>query len=1574
MKTSIHYIFYHMRFLTAVLFCLSITLSASANPITLEQARKRATTFMAKQKDNRKLMAVTNQKKLAPRKAGANQTVEIAPYYVFDKGTNEGFIIVSGDDQTIDVLGYCDEGSFDYEQLPPNMQEWLDDYAEQLTRIQAGAPVIRKAASTHPKVDQLMTSKWSQGSPYNNSCPMDGGSRSVTGCVATAMAQILYYNREKSVTETQATIPAFTSWTKNINVNAVPAGSPIDWENMKDTYGSATDIQKKAVADLMFYCGASVKMDYTNSASGAQSWDAYQAFINYFGYGSSTRYVSYSDGLTDTEWDNLVYAEMAAGRPVYISGANASIGHAFVCDGYDGNLRYHINWGWAGQSDGFYYLTNLTPGDGQGIGGSSDGYNTYRQIVVGLEPENYQAKAMSISDATVKSICLANWDADGDGKLTYGEVAEVTSLGDAFKGKTIKTFNELYYFTGLTALSDDAFNGCTQLETIKLPKALKSIGTRAFKDCQKLKQIILPTAVDAICEEAFAGCSVLAGFELPVEITAIEQGTFKDCLQLPSIELPVSVNRIGSEAFAGCTKLANFAVKTFHPEDLSMGTSVFGGIDLSNATLTVMQGTKSYFASADQWKDFGNIKETRELSGGKFVTMEVGNTYYLYNIGTGRYLTKGEAWGTQAIVGTSPMRFKVNRTASMPDGVYYLTSPDTGKEGGIYLFRTTTDSNVGQGIPTTFVDGTSLTTNAYWSIQPIGNNIYTIQIPSNDTNYAVDKFWGVQTDHQSGAASPTYGVYADIDYATHKQNCHWQFVLYDENVTARYEAAETLATLLLSAKKKQVKAVEEQAVYDNLDSSLEELLAAQSSLRKKLSLIEFADALVRATCIASYDSNFDGELSYTEAAQTSDFTTSFRNNTSLKSFDEFQYFTTAPSIYGNTFQGCSNLESIVLPSGLRHIYYNAFYNCKKLTKINIPEYVNTIGQSCFYGCSALREVTVESPDPATISLGTNVFGGVPLAQCTLYVPYGSKALYQVADTWKNFGNIVEIRTHAMPSYSLIENGKTGYILNLGTRMQLTMGEAYGTQSVVGTSGRLYKWVHTTNMADDVYYLQDASTGKVVFRTNTDTKVGEGVKTCFGDGSVSTNAYWKVTIDADNIFTLQVPSTDENYVANEYLGTDKNHSSSVASPTYGAYWDIQGISRSSQWAFITEEDMQAAQAQDDIVAQLKAMLAKAKAQSIDVTEEQAVYDNFESTTEDLRVALKSVRDKLHLITFADEAAQSICLSNWDADKDGELSFEEAAQVTDIGEVFRGADKLKYFEELKYFTALTEIPNEAFRNVSNLVTLYLPKNIQKIGTNAFMACSKIRNLVIMNDTQLIPYGTCYLNVQTTVFVPENMLSSYQADETWNAKTKRLTEFTGKPVVTAKASRIYGRTIATIETVVMGAPVEGEPETECEAIKDRYLPVGNYPITLKPGSIATPGTELVEGVLTIEPSPLTVTATSYTRNVGEPNPEFEVTYKSFRNSETADVFITKPVVTCEATIDSPAGEYEITVSGAEAQNYVFTYVPGILTVVDATGVASVKADPSGEQPIYDLQGRRVQQPKRGVYVSGHRKIVIK
>jgi hypothetical protein len=302
-------------------------------------------------------------------------------------------------------------------------------------------------------------------------------------------------------------------------------------------------------------------------------------------------------------------------------------------------------------------------------------------------------------------------------------------------------------------------------------------------------------------------------------------------------------------------------------------------------------------------------------------------------------------------------------------------------------------------------------------------------------------------------------------------------------------------------------------------------------------------------------------------------------------------------------------------------------------------------------------------------------------------------------------------------------------------------------------------------------------------------------------------------------------------------------------------------------------------------------------------------------------------------------------------------------------------MKNFEELRYFTGLTSIPDNAFRSSSSLNAICLPASVKSIGMCAFTGCSVLRYLVLLNDNDLIAFGSCGLpKLATTIFVKSNMIASYEADEQWKSSAKAITEYTGKPVVTATGTRIYGRSNAAIEMKVLGAPVFGTAETSCDVTNIATTPVGTYPITVKLGDITTPNVEVREGILTITPAPLTITAKSYTRKVGEANPEFELTYKTFRNKETDTVFVVRPVIECDATIDSPAGEYEIRVSGAVATNYEISYVNGVLTVVDdPTGIETAKAD-DANAPVYDMTGRRVSKPQRGIYIKRNKKVVVR
>ncbi len=1574
-----------MKRLFITLLSVTMVIGLFAAPITREQARKNAIDFLKNTRGSSMLAPVKNKAKLGPRRSPA-ASADIELYYVFNRGNNQGYIIVSGNDQTLPIIGYTEEGEFDYNNLPDNMRHWLDTREQELLDLSAqvdNGP--RYALPTHDKISPMVSTKWNQGSPYNDECPMYFSlGRSVTGCVATAMAQVLYFQRAKSVTEVQADIPGYTGWTAhatygNLAVEGIEAGSPIDWDNMLDSYGSsATAKQKKAVAQLMHYCGVSVKMDYTNSSSGAQSSEVPGAFQKYFGYGSKTRIV-YQNSYSEEGWDDLLYKELAQGRPFYLSGYNSDGGHAFVCDGYDGNYCYHINWGWGGASDGFYMLSKLNPGS-QGIGGSSGGYSDGEAAVIGCEPENYNEKSMPIANATVKKICLENFDANGDGTFTYGEAAAVQDIGTLFQNQTgITAFEELYNFTSLKEIADDAFNGCTRLATLKLPKAMQKIGKRAFANCRALKNFKLTDGLTIIGDSAFANCRVLPNQVLPSGISRIEDNTFENCQVFTSIDIPLATEYIGKEAFKGCTKLKTMGVRCVNPQTIVMGADVFSGIDLSDATLNTLQGTRSYFASAEQWKEFGNLIEERNLSQGKFTTLETNKDYYIYNVGTGYFLTKGEAWGTQAIVANTdePMRFQFKHSTSMADGVYYLSSQDTGATNKI-LFRTNTDGSVGNGVNACFVDGT-LSAKAYWKVALVEgtDNIYTLQIPSNGTGYNASQFLGIQPSHESNASSPTYGAYSDVDYNVYAKNCQWMLVEYNEQDVERYQKSLELKNLLALAKTKRADSTQEQAVYDNFESSVEEMDKACRRLRKKMNFIEFVDAEARRILVSAADADQNGEISYTEAAAAEGIGQIFYNNTAVTDLSDLKYFTGINLMYGNSFFNCTKLKTAIVPENVTDMYYRAFMGCTNLQSVSFGSNITYIGDESFSGCTKLTEFRIAVADPANIEISNNVFTNVNLSKATLYVPYGSKEAYAKAEIWKEFGTIKEMRAVQTPKFCALEENKDVYVYNLGMKGSITQGEAYGTQAVVALKGFVYQLRRTSNMPEGLYYLYSENAGgsKTLFRTSTDSKVGQGVKACFADGSLSAKAYWKVVPveGRENVYTFQVPSTDAEYVEGEYLGTEDYHTSDFTYSSKGLYYDINygNNPEGCHWAFISVDEVKAAKAFYELSEQLRELLIVADAKNIEDAQEHAVYDDFESTEEQINNAIQSLRKKLHYIDFTDTRARTIAVNMWDNDEDDELSLEEAASVTSIGAAFRSATAMKSFDEFRYFTGVTKLDDEAFRGCSALISIYLPENLTSLGEKAFYNSSALKYMAVLGNNVISGAAEASLPKGLTVFVPKSQMEAYAADETWGPHT--IKEYTGTPMVTAEdANRLYGRSNPKFTYDVTGAPINGEPELTTEALST--TPIGEYEIVVEPGTITTPGLQTASGKLTIERSPLTLTAKSFSRNISEENPEFVFTHSSLRNREKIDDVLTvKPTIECDATIDSPGGWYEIRIYGAEADNYEISYVNGTLTVVDPVGVRGIETDDK-QGETYDLTGRKVKNPKKGIYIVDKRKQIIK
>ena len=339
-----------------LLFCLPLVVMGTE--ISQQQAKEKACAFMQQLQGRRAqaLDRVLNQD-ILPVDIGLHSL------YAFNyKGG--GYVIVSGDDGTTPILGYSYDGVLNVAEMPANLRTWLEGYADQIRRLQQGEAkvVTRRAPVTRAKIEPLIESKWNQRDPFNWECPKDeqAGVLSASGCVATAMSQVMYFHKWPQ----EATTPYTTPGKKNV------PSTTFDWGNMLPVYeeGQYTETQGNAVAHLMRWAGWSVDMQYAASMSGSAAGRIEKALRLCFGYDKNVHWVNYGEYSLD-EWEDLIYNELANHRPVVYNGYNSNReGHSFICDGYDDG-KFHFNWGWGGKGDGYFEIRVLEPSF-SGVGGS----------------------------------------------------------------------------------------------------------------------------------------------------------------------------------------------------------------------------------------------------------------------------------------------------------------------------------------------------------------------------------------------------------------------------------------------------------------------------------------------------------------------------------------------------------------------------------------------------------------------------------------------------------------------------------------------------------------------------------------------------------------------------------------------------------------------------------------------------------------------------------------------------------------------------------------------------------------------------------------------------------------------------------------------------------------------------------------------------------------------------------------------------------------------------------------------------------------------------------------------------
>lgn len=434
------------RFLFSLVLMALLPMMAFAEHVEASRAQKAAQTFL------------NNNGVKSAQLTDVTPAAGFTNLYIFN--ANPGFVVMAADDRVQPILGYSFTGTFVTDNMPDNVRWWMQGYDDEIQaaidhRVSASSETARQwrdleRGEAIPRAEEvvppLIVTKWNQDEYYNSLCPSvsDGpGGHAYTGCVATAMAQVMkYWEYPSHGIGTHSYI-----W-KGQTLTADFGNTTYDWANMTNTYGSSsTSVQKQAVATLMYHCGVSVDMVYggrsTNGSSAAVATvaEALKTFFNYspdLAHEKKTQY-------DDAEWKTKVKNELDAHRPMEYGGQdpNGPAGHAFVCDGYNSDDYFHFNWGWSGAYDGYFSLDNLDTGANNQSGQGNGVYTRDQAAVFGIQPSVCAAAVPSNLVCTMTGLqnITLHWDA-AEGAVSYNVYRNSHYVGNS----TDNTYAELAPF------------------------------------------------------------------------------------------------------------------------------------------------------------------------------------------------------------------------------------------------------------------------------------------------------------------------------------------------------------------------------------------------------------------------------------------------------------------------------------------------------------------------------------------------------------------------------------------------------------------------------------------------------------------------------------------------------------------------------------------------------------------------------------------------------------------------------------------------------------------------------------------------------------------------------------------------------------------------------------------------------------------------------------------------------------------------------------------------------------------------------------------------------------------------
>ncbi len=971
---------------------------------------------------------------------------------------------------------------------------------------------------------------------------------------------------------------------------------------------------------------------------------------------------------------------------------------------------------------------------------------------------------IDFADANVKAICVANWDTNGDGELSYAEAASVKSLGEVFRGNTeITSFEELQFFISLPSINNYAFNNCSGLTgSLILPNYIKSIGEFAFEGCSGFTgNLTIPNSVTSIGSSAFRNCNGLTGeLTIPNSITVINASTFEGCSGFTGdLTIPNSVTSIGSYAFRNCN---GFTGELTIPNSITIiNRSTFEGCSGFTGNLTIPNsvteiGYMAFNGCSGFTGDFVIPNSVTEIEGAAFS----GCSGFTGSLTIGSSVT---TIGINAFYNCSGFTGNLTIPNSVTSIDSYAFRNCNGLTGSLTIGNSVTYIGFGAFEDCQGLTGELFIPNSVTLIETYAfhycKGLISLILPNTAPSIGDHAFIGCSGLKSMIALSefpPSLGpnafsgVSTDIPVYVPFESVNAYQQAYGWDAFSNIIGICLSGTVCVLADPPEGGEVSGGGTYEG--GSLCNVVATPNegycfanwtknsdvvSLNANYTFIvtddalliahfvpegniDFADANVKAICVANWDTNGDGELSYTEAASVRSLGGAFNGNTEITSFEELQFFISLSSINNYAFMDCSGLTgSLILPNSVRSIGYMAFYGCSGFTgSLTIPNSVTEIGGAAFSGCSGFT-------GSLTIPNSVTEIGGAAFSGCSGFT--GSLTI----------GNsVTEIGGSTF-------NGCSGFTgsLNIPNSV-ITIGD-WAFLGCSGFTGNLVIPNSVTTIGNDAFRNCRGLTGSLTLG-NSMTSIGS-------------NAFWYCQGLTSLILPNTVPSIGDYAFACCYglksmialselpppLGQGAFSGVSTNIPVYVPFESVEAYQQAYGWDAFSNiigicssgtVCVLADPPEGGEVSGGGTYEGCSLCNVVATPNEGYCFVNWTKNNDvislDANYTFMVTDDALLIahfvpegnVDFADANVKAICVANWDTNGDGELSYTEAASVRSLGGAFNGNTEITSFEELQFFISLSSINNYAFMDCSGLTgSLILPNSVRSIGYMAFYGCS-------------------------------------------------------------------------------------------------------------------------------------------------------------------------------------------------------------------------------------------------------------